>query len=440
MKFLFSFILVIVGLTTQAQPESTVEGTYRDYIRSVRFHVNGLALTQPIMRLGNMDALYLSFDDLNGDGTRYYYTVYHCDKDWTPSREISQFDYFRGYQEGEIREYEMSSGTYQHYLTYYITLPNEEVNWAFSGNYILLVYEAGQMDDPVMVRRFCVVDEQVRLSPKVVRPAVVSKQNTDQEIDFTLELDAFRSNDPRTEITCILLQNGRWDTRFVTPQPRNINGTQLQYNYQDKMVFKGGKEFRNLDISSMKFRSEFVLSLEETREGFSIILRGDEPRAHRAYVWRRDLNGRFVPFNRDYFRKQIPQDSLSSTLNAFNRYNYREQVLGTEYTNVRFSLNLGFDYPHKVYVVGGFSDWQMKPENEMQFSDLLNAHTVELQLKQGYYDYGYAVLRPDGGPDFSMIEGDWFTTENEYTLLVYFKTRGGLYDQLIGVKTFNSLD
>lgn len=440
MKWIWCIIVVLACNSITAQPESTVEGVYRDYIKSVRFHVNGLALTQPIMRLGNMDALMLSFDDLMGDGTRYYYTVFHCDKDWSPSTNITQFDYFNSYQEGEIRDYEMSSGTYQHYLTYFVTLPNEEVNWTLSGNYILLVYESGEMDDPIMARRFCVVDEQVRMMPKVVRPASVSKQNTDQEIDFSLELDAFRANDPRTEITCVLIQNGRWDTRFVTPGPRTINGTTLQYNYQDKMVFKGGKEFRNLDISSMKFRSEFVLDVSESRDGFSIVLRGDEPRAHRSYIWRRDLNGRFVPYNRDYFRKHIPQDSLASTLNAFNRHNYREQVLGTEYARVRFSLNLPFDYPHRIFVVGGFSDWQMKPENEMKYSDLLNAFTTEIELKQGYYDFGYAVPRPDGGPDFSTIEGDWFTAENEYTLLVYFRARGGLYDQLIGARTFNSLD
>src|SRR5688572_8607468 len=145
-----------------AQPElqSHEDGVYRDYIRSVRMHVTGLFLSLPVAALGQQEALYLSFDELDGRGTRYYYTVIHCDRDWKPTPELSQFDYLGGYREGEIRDYEFSSGTYQDYLHYKLSIPNEEVKWTISGNYLLVVYEAGYEDDPVITRRFLVTDEK----------------------------------------------------------------------------------------------------------------------------------------------------------------------------------------------------------------------------------------------------------------------------------------
>jgi len=401
-------------------------------------HVNGLFLTFPVASLGVENALYLSFDELDGKGTRYYYTVIHCDRDWKSTQELSPFDYLKGYREGEIRDYELSSGTYQDYLHYKLSIPNEEVKWSISGNYLLVVYESSQEDDPILTRRFMVTEEKVSYKTHVARPAMVSKQNTHQELDFGMEISDLKSSNPRAEITCSIMQNGRWDNIIEDIEPRNITGTYLSYDYQDKIVFEAGKEFRNLDISSMVYRSENVLDIEEFSNGFSTILFPDEPRALKAYLWRRDLNGMYVPFNRDYDRRGIPIDSLASTINLVNRYNYREQNLSTEYSEVLFTLNLPEDFDRDIYIIGGMTDWKMLPEYRMAYDERVDAYVARLFLKQGYYNYAYAVPEENQKPDFSIIEGNWFATENLYTILTYYRPRGGQYDQLVGAHTFNS--
>ncbi|MEP6795133.1 MAG: DUF5103 domain-containing protein [Saprospiraceae bacterium] len=442
MKYSLLFSLLIIASFLKAQPhlDSYDDGVYREYIKSVRMHVNGLFLTFPIAKLGQENSLFLSFDELDGKGTRYYYTVIHCDRDWKPTQELSPFDYLGGYREGEIRDYELSSGTYQDYLQYKLTIPNDEVKWSISGNYLLVVYEPGDEDDPIITRRFLITDEKVSYRTQETRPAMVSKQNTYQEIDFGAEIGGLKTTNPRAEISCTVMQNGRWDNILEDLEPRLITGTYLSYDYQDKIVFEAGKEFRNLDISSMIYRSENVLDISEDKEGYSTILFPDEPRAMKAYLWRKDLDGMYVPYNRDYNKRSIPIDSLASTINLVNRYNYREQNLSTDYTEVLFTLHLPEDFGSSIYIVGGFTDWKMLPEYRMVFDQRVGAYVARLLLKQGYYNYQYAVPAQNGNPDFSVIEGDWYATENQYTVLTYFRPRGGQYDQLVGAHTFGSND
>lgn len=391
----------------------------------------------PVATLGSREALTLSFDELDGAGTRYYYTVIHCDRSWQPTQEISQFDYLGGYREGEIRDYEISSGTYQDYLQYSVSIPNDEVKWSISGNYLLVVYEEGNDTDPIITRRFMITEEKMGYRTFVDQPAIVSKQTTHQEIDFTMNIEAIRTANPRMELSCSVLQNGRWDNAVHNIQPRTITGTVMEYDFQDGLVFEAGKEFRNMDISSMKFRSENVKDILEDKSGITTVMFEDEPRAYRNYIWNRDLNGMFVPFNRDYDHKVIPLDSLESTINLANRYNYREQNRSTEYSEVHLTLNMT-QIDREVYIVGGMTDWKFLPEYRMIYDERLDAYVGKFYLKQGYYNYEYAVADAKGLPDFTLLEGSWYQTENNYTILTYFRPRGGQYDQLVGVYTFNS--
>jgi hypothetical protein len=76
----------------------------------------------------------------------------------------------------------------------------------------------------------------------------------------------------------------------------------------------------------------------------------------------------------------------------------------------------------------------------MVFDQRVGAYVARLLLKQGYYNYQYAVPNQNDNPDFSVIEGNWYATENQYTVLTYFRPRGGQYDQLVGAHTFGSND
>jgi hypothetical protein len=59
-------------------------------------------------------------------------------------------------------------------------------------------------------------------------------------------------------------------------------------------------------------------------------------------------------------------------------------------------------------------------------------------FKQGYYNYKYVVVNRDGSIDEGAVSGDFWQTENDYTVIVYFRDLGARYDRIIGAGYANS--
>ncbi len=76
----------------------------------------------------------------------------------------------------------------------------------------------------------------------------------------------------------------------------------------------------------------------------------------------------------------------------------------------------------------------------MLYNEKQHQYEATMILKQGMYNYLYAVKTP-GAPrgDITRIEGSHWETENDYTILVYYRDPGERYDRLVGVNTVNSL-
>ena len=54
---------------------------------------------------------------------------------------------------------------------------------------------------------------------------------------------------------------------------------------------------------------------------------------------------------------------------------------------------------------------------------------------QGFYNYTFATVDKFNKVDTNAINGTFFETENQYTVITYFKPLGGLYDRVIGIGT-----
>lgn len=79
----------------------------------------------------------------------------------------------------------------------------------------------------------------------------------------------------------------------------------------------------------------------------------------------------------------------------------------------------------------------------MDFNEETGVYEKTLFLKQGFYNYSYITLPDKKQPGttftFDNTEGNYWGTENEYTVLVYYRPFGARADELIGMARLNSL-
>ncbi len=422
-RFLLFWLACPLCLFAQADEEyvyalpRNYDFVYVDNIRSVRLHPKAVETGYPLLELGAGNPLLLSFDDMDADAKNYYYTVEHCNADWSPSERVLKFDYIQGYTEDRIVTWSNSFNTLTPYTHYELELPNENMSFRYSGNYLLKVYLDTDEKDLILTRRFMVVETRFDVEPQLRRAADVGKLRTHQELDFTVLHPNIRVNMPQAEIRTAVLQNGRWGNAVTDLQPLFQRDDALMYDYQDKVVFPAVKEFRPLDLRNLQFRGPQVRVIRSTRYDWYVELFEDFVRPDLVYMFRRDLNGRWFPENRDI---------QGSDLRA-------------EYINVTFTLQTEEQYDGDVYLIGGFSDWQPLPRFRLSYVAEKKGYQLTALLKQGYYDYMYAWVPKGGGPfDLARFEGNAMETENEYLFLVYHRPFGQLYDRLVVAKIFET--
>lgn len=388
---------------------------YLNYIKSVKFHHSGLFTSMPIIDLGSNGRLILSFDDLEAGDKDFIYKIIHCDKNWQPS-DLDEYDYINGFNGEEIEDIYYSIGTYQNYTHYRLSLPNDDLEWTISGNYILAVYEDEYDTVPAITRRFMVVEPLVTVLAQVDQPMNVSKIRSHHEIDFKINYEDFRIVNPMNEIEVTILQNNRWDTSMKGIKPRFVAGETINFNYVDRINFPAGKEFRIVDLRSTRYRGEGVHSIDRNRNGIDMLVQLDQNRYFKNYHTYDDINGQYVIETADD-----------------NNHN-----LESEYMNVYFALQLDQALLEgDIYIIGSFCDWQMTEENRLEYDSFREIYSKDIRLKQGFYDYVYAIRSGDK-VDFIGLEGNSYETENDYTVLTYFSEFGARYDRLIGVASLNS--
>ena len=329
-------------------------------------------------------------------------------------------EYLDGFAGERIDNFEFSFKTILNFTNYSLVLPNEDLTWTKSGNYLLHIFD--EDGSPVITRRFMVVEPIVRVTPKIVVPNRVSKSRTHHEIDFLVDHERLEIRNPRVEVSATILQNGRWDNAIINVPPMFTKINQLVFDHQDKVIFPAGKEFRYLDLRSLRFRTENISLIERDANGYRVVLYKDQDRKRESFFSREDLNGSFVIENSD------------QNNNKFN--------LNSDYAEILFSLATPPFIDQEVYIFGGFSDWELRDEYRMVYNNAVNAYVGIAKLKQGFYDYAYALKSTTdekAKADMSETEGNWYETDNNYTILIYYRPFGSRYDQIIGTSTFSSV-
>ena len=392
-------------------PKSTFifkNGSLNTQIKTLLCHKKEDELSLPILNLNTDNQLLISFDDLDADIKDYYYSIIHCNWDWTES-DLMQSEYVTGFTDEPITDYEFSFNTIQKYTHYTFNFPNEQLKPIISGNYVFKIFESG--GETIAYKRFMILETKLTIDSKVRRATLAEDRNTKHEIDFTIKHPNIVIADPFSDLKVTIKQNNKDNNSITGLTPIYVKNNELVYDYEDDNTFEANNEFRHFDIKSLRFQSDRIKKITYDSTYNHVYLFNDRKRTFDRYSIEPDINGMFLVKSQEGWKTAIEAD----------------------YAFVHFTLPSDHISYGEIYVIGGFSNWQLKNEFKLRYNVKQKQYEGKVYLKQGYYNYHYALSDTISERlDVSFIEGTHYQTRNDYYVYVYYRSVSDRYDRFIG--------
>ena len=193
------------------------------------------------------------------------------------------------------------------------------------------------------------------------------------------------------------------------------------YKYDTLTQFWAGNEFLYFDNKEIRVASNSISRVDNQKEIYSSYLFTNEARANSNYYNWQDVNGNFT------VRRLFAENS----------------DIEADYSWVYFSLSapLFRTSDGAIYVTGMFNNYVLTPENKMEYNSEKGIYEKAILIKQGFVNFEFTAVQKNGKIDSeNNIDGNFFQTENEYTVLVYYKEDTDRYTRIIGKGTGSSLN
>ena len=375
-------------------------------IKTVIFKIDKKSSQFPILKKGS--SLELSFDDLNANEEDYYYKITYHNYDWSESI-LFKNEFIDGLDNIRISNFQNSFNTLQRYTHYKLTLPNSSTNLKLAGNYKIHVYNRN--DELQFSRRFVYLNPKVSVSAEVYRTRDLKYFTTHQNIKFNLIQKNLGSlQDFEDNLNVMIIQNDHWNNSISGIKPQFKNNKVLKYRYDIKTSFEGGNEYLFFDTKDLRVTSPNIsfVNLELLYESY---LYTDIPRKNFPYSFNNDINGGF---------------QIRTVIGS------QDPGIEADYSWVYFTLAASIELPETdIFILSNFNNYESSEENLMSYNKALEAYEARILFKQGFYNYKY-YANTTFGWEPNLISGNFFQTENNYKILVYYKPPGGIFDELIG--------
>ena len=384
-----------------------------DFIKTIQFAGDTKQSQLPIISLG--EALFLSFDDLNGNEADYYYQITHHDFDWALS-DLTKGEYMSGFDDVRIYNYENSFNTFQSYSHYTLKIPNRDTRkLTKSGNYMISIFDDN--GEIVFSRRFMIVENIVSVPTYIKRARDLKSIETKQVVQFTIDSPNLLITNPDETIKTLILQNSNLNNSITNLKPQYTIGSQLIYRYDKEASFYGGNEFLYFDNKDIRAGTSTIRRIDLT-DIYNHFLYTNGARFNRPYTYNPDINGNY----------QI------RVLNANTN-----MAIEADYARVYFALQYFEEIADKeIHVYGNFNNWTIDGSTYMEYDSFSDTYINNRLFKQGFYNYKFVLVNRDGTIEEGAISANYWQTENEYTVLVYYRDLGARYDRIIGMSKANS--
>lgn len=401
-----------LALTAQSLSDQPYETrSFSDRFKTLRTQVEGRELFPPIIDLNTNEHITISFDEMTEEVSYLQYSLVHCNADWRPSA-LSDLEYLDGFNTNPIEEFDFSMATFAHYVHYSLTLPNEDVQFKVSGNYVLLVYPENEPERVLLQVCFSVYENNILVAPSVTSRTDIDYNREHQQVSVTLNANNYRIQNPYNELKVSVTQNGRRDNEVIVNRPLRVQGSQIFFDHDRNLIFEAGNEFRRFEMVATRYAGLGVSNIYHFDPYYHVELTPVKPRSESSYLYDQTQNGRFV----------IRQSGASNSDTE------------ADYFVVHFTLDSDPIPGGKIYIDGELTNHLYSPYNEMVYNPQTEQYEKTLLLKQGSYNYQYLFL-PDGTRTATAapVEGNYYQTVNEYLVKVYHRAPGERYDRLIGI-------
>jgi hypothetical protein len=410
-KIIKVFIITLLPYISFSQVE---EINPPDFIKTINFKSNTPETQLPILQLG--ESVVLEFDALNGDEADFYYKIDYFNFDWTPSNLIKS-EFLDGFDNQRIRDYENSINTYQIFSHYKLTIPNSFTkSLKISGNYMISVYND---DDELMFsRKFMIYENLTSVGVSVKRTRNIEFIEQKQRIELTILSNDIQLNNPKQTVKAVIIQNNNLHNAITNIKPQYTLGSKLIYKYDSETSFWAGNEFQFFENKDVRAANTGIQSID-LKEVYHNYLYPNMERKSKPYTYNPDINGNYLITNVDANDVSIEAD-----------YVWMHFFLSGD--NILTNKN--------VHIYGNFNNYAINDETRMIFDEQKNRFTNTMMLKQGFYNYKYIVVNDNGTIDEGAISGNFWQTENNYKVLVYYRDLGSRYDKIIGLGEASSVN
>jgi hypothetical protein len=397
---------------TFGQIEKEVVAPYN--IKTISF-VQNAQNTIPIFKLG--DSFQLQFDDLYGNEANYYYKFVHCDYDWKPS-QLSINEYLRGFDEIRIQDYVNSFNTLQLYSHYRIQFPNKNTSLLVSGNYMIKILNEER--EVVFSRKFILYEDLVSVPLQVKVARNVKDVNAKHNLDFAIKSTDIVFQSPIKNVKVLLLQNGKFSNAITDVKPMYTIGNDLIYKYDTETQFWAGNEYLFFENKDIRGANNSIGRIESGGGTYNAYLYTNNARGKNPYTFFPDANGNFIVKN----------------INAENN------EIEADYAWIFFSLSAPSYYgKDDIYVSGMFNNFALIPEYKMDYNETKGIYEKAIMIKQGFTNYEYVIADKNGKVDAeNALDGNYFQTESNYSVIVYYRENNQRYDRVIGKGSASSIN
>ncbi|KAF0152138.1 MAG: hypothetical protein FD143_1355 [Ignavibacteria bacterium] len=378
-------------------------------IKSLRVYIGSNETSFPVIDFASSDekTITIDFDVQTTSYPNLIIQFKFCDSNWQPyENQFLQNPLYN--TEYNLWLDKIPNGIKGARFHYTGSFPNNNVQFPFSGKWMFFITDSHNKNLVYAAQKFFVVLPGIKLNVQVTRETMQGsfgdKANLGRTLaiktSFTLPDSLFPSNVRKIEIV---------KNRMITSPiviDRNVNNQERYYEWDAARKFsfvarqlRPGNEYRQIDTRSI---TNYPTETVDARFG-------EHDQSDLFTKRKRDFNG-------------------SSLL-----LNYRNP--NADYQNVVFKLKAPENVTKPIFLVGSFNDWKLLPEFEMY--DDKGMMNFSISLKRGVHAYQYVAANINGNrianADWEILEGNFFETENEYFIFLYYESpeKGG-YNKIIG--------